>query len=288
MNDQLIAQFLESAERRGLSINTIGTYRGQLAGFLEYVESIGVSIREATADDLQGFLESRRKRKLRSSSIHAAASSIRQLYAYLKKAKLVKWNPTSSLELPRQHQRIPNPLTEKEMDAVLNFPGTSFKAIRNRAMIELMYSTGARVSELLSLRPDQLHLAEGYVLVMGKGSKERVLPVGPRVVGSLTKYLEIRAIKFPKSPDVFLNARGKKLGRGGFWLQLQRMASVAGTTAHPHQIRHSFATHMLAGGADIRVLQELLGHASIITTQRYAHVLPGLLKSTVKASHPRF
>jgi site-specific recombinase XerD len=158
-------------------------------------------------------------------------------------------------------------------------------------MIELLYSTGMRVSELTSLSADQLNLKGGSVRILGKGGKERIVPVGPRAVTAIRRYLEARGRRFgAANGPFFLSFRGRPLNRGALWFILRNVARSAGLTGRifPHRIRHSSATHLLAGGADLRVLQQLLGHASIVTTQRYTHVSTELLKQTCQKAHPRF
>ena len=196
------------------------------------------------------------------------------------------------MRLPKFTQRLPKPLSVVEMEKLLSLPtGTKFHRIRFRAMLELLYATGLRVSELIGLNMDRVNLDEGWVRVMGKGSKERIVPFGPRAKESLLCYLDYRRNRFPLAKDTFfLNSRGQGLTRGGFWWELRRRAWQSGIKGRvtPHQIRHSCATHLLEGGADIRILQAMLGHNSIITTQRYTHVSVALIRKACGQAHPSF
>jgi site-specific recombinase XerD len=196
------------------------------------------------------------------------------------------------MSLPKFKQKLPEPLTVHSMGCLLDATmGTKFHQIRNKAMLELMYATGMRVSELLGLSLPMIDLTECQVRICGKGGKERIIPFGLKARDAIAVYLEARGGRFSKGEiPLFLTSKGHAINRGTFWLELKHIALRAGLRGRvtPHQIRHSAATHMLEGGADIRVLQEFMGHSQITTTQRYAHVSAKLLKNTCNKSHPRF
>lgn len=276
---------------RGLSPNTCASYGYQVAAYLAHLREVGRDPAAATRGDVLAYLECRKAEGLESASLFLAAMAVRQFHRYLAEAGLAS-DPTAGMRLPRFRQRIPKPLAPEAMDRLLRPPmGAKFLTLRDHAMLELMYATGMRVSELVGLRRAQVDLHEGWVRVMGKGSKERVVPVGPRAGAALERYLEVRAARLPAGGDVmFLNSRGGALTRGGFARRLAAAARQAGISGRvsPHQVRHSTATAMLEGGADLRVVQELLGHASVLTTQRYTHVSAAHLRAACQRAHPRY
>lgn len=277
---------------RGLSPNTCQSYGYQLGGYLAFLRGRGREPAGAAREDVLAYLERRKKEGLRSASLFLAAMAIRQFHRYLAEAGRAPADPTAGMCLPRFKQRIPKPLAPAAMDRLLRPPlGAKFSALRDHAMLELMYATGMRVSELVGLRLGQADLREGWVRVMGKGSKERFVPVGPTAGAALKRYLEARAARFPAAGDVvFLNSRGGPITRGGFARRLAAVAWRAGISdpVSPHRVRHTTATAMLEGGASLRVVQELLGHASVLTTQRYTHVSAGYLRAACQRAHPRF
>lgn len=278
---------------RGLGINTCQSYGYQLGGYLAFLRQRGQEPAAAVREDVLAYLERRKDEGLKSASLFLAAMAVRQFHRYLAGAGLVPADPTAGMRLPRFKQRIPKPLAPEAMDRLLRPPvGARFSALRDHAMLELMYATGMRVSELVGLRLGQVDFREGWVRVLGKGSKERLVPFGPRAGAALESYLEVRAARFPAAGDVlFLNGRGQgPITRGSFGRRLGAAARRAGISARvtPHVLRHSTATALLEGGADLRVLSELLGHASVLTTARYAHVLPSFLRRACEKAHPRF
>ena len=277
---------------RGLAANTCQSYGYQLGGYLAFLRQRGREPDAAAREDVLAYLERRKDEGLKSASLFIAAMAARQFHRYLAQAGLAPADPTAGMRLPRFKQRIPKPLAPEAMDRLLRPPlGAKFSALRDHAMLELMYATGMRVSELTGLRLGQVDLREGWVRVFGKGSKERLVPFGPRAGAALGRYLEARTARFPDASDaVFLNRRGGPITRGSFarWLAAAaRRAGLSGKVT-PHQIRHSCATAMLEGGADLRVLSELLGHASVLTTARYTHVSAGYLRAACRRAHPRF
>lgn len=277
---------------RGLAPNTCQSYGYQLGGYLAFLRQRGREPDAAVREDVLTYLERRKGEGLKSASLFLAAMAVRQFHRYLAEAGLAPADPTGGMRLPRFKQRIPKPLAPEAMDRLLRPPtGVKFSAIRDQAMLELMYATGMRVSELVGLRLGQVDLREGWVRVMGKGSKERLVPFGPRARAALERYLAVRATRSPAAGDVvFLNSRGGPITRGGFSRRLAAAASRAGISARvtPHVLRHSCATALLEGGVDLRVLSELLGHASVLTTARYTHVQPLFLRRACEKAHPRF
>jgi len=277
---------------RGLSQNTWLSYRYQLSGYLAFIQSNGRSPAVAMRNDALTYLELKKNAGLASGSIFAIAIAIRQFNRFLAEHGYASTDATADMKLPKFKQRLPEPLSVSEMARLLDaVSGDTFQHIRNRAMLELMYSSGLRVSELLSLTLTQVNLETCSIRVCGKGGNERVVPFGNRAKAVMLRYLEVRRQEVPNARDAFfVNLRGHLLNRGTFWWEVKRIARRAGITERmtPHQIRHSCATHLLEGGADLRVLQQLLGHSSVATTQRYAHVSSELLKTACRKAHPRF
>jgi integrase/recombinase XerD len=277
---------------RGLSENTFLTYTYQLKGYMAFLAAAGKEVLAANRADILTYLEVKKKSGHRSATLFGCAIVLRQFHRFLKEQGHTKMDATQDLRLPKIRQRLPEPVAVDAMKKLLDLPmGTKFHHVRMAAALEVLYATGMRVSELIQLRPGQINFEESWIRVMGKGGKERLVPIGDRARRALISYLEAKDARFPLRGDaLFLSSRGRLLTRGAFWGQLRALAQRIGLQGrlHPHRIRHSAASHMLAGGADIRILQELLGHRSISTTQRYTHVNPELLKQTCRKTHPRF
>lgn len=292
--DPLLDAFVRHLRvERGLAPNTCLSYGYQVAAYLAYLREVGRDPAAAARGDVLAHLECRKEDGLRSSSLFLAAMAVRQFHRHLVEVGQAPADPTSGMRLPRFRQRIPKPLAEEGVGRLLRPPvGAKFSALRDHSMIELLYATGMRVSELTGLRLGQVDFQERWVRVLGKGSKERLVPFGPRAGAALGRYLEARAERFPAAGDVlFLNGRGRgPITRGSFARRLGAVARRAGLSGRvtPHQLRHSCATHLLEGGLDLRVLAELLGHASVLTTARYAHVSAGHLKAACQRAHPRY
>ncbi len=292
-SDSLLDGFIRHLRvERGLAPNTCLSYGYQLGAYAAFLRIRGKGVAEATREDVLAFLEARKAGGLKSASLFIAAMAVRQFHRYRVQAGGVSADPTAGMRLPRFKQRIPEPLDAEEMDRLLHRPaGAKFSALRDHAMLELMYATGMRVSELVGLRLAQLDLGGSLARVVGKGSKERLVPFGARAAAALRRYLSARAARLPTASDaVFLNARGRGLTRSGFGGRLAAAARQAGISERltPHQIRHTTATLMLEGGADLRVGQEMLGHRSIITTQRYTHVSSKFMRQACEKAHPAF
>lgn len=289
----LLDEFIRHVRvERGLSPRTWESYAYQIKGYITFLKSRRRILSNSTREVVTSYLELLKERGLKGSSLFAAAIAIRGFHRFLLERSYASSDPTAGMRLPKFTQRLPDPLSLAEMEKLLSLPtGTKFNRVRFHAMLELLYASGLRVSELIRLKMDQVNLEEGWVRVMGKGSRERVVPFGPRAKESLRLYVDARRNRYPLSQDtLFLNSRGQGLTRGGFWWELKRMARCSGITGRvtPHQVRHSCATHLLEGGADLRVLQEILGHQSVLTTQRYVHVTASFMRKTCQKAHPRF
>lgn len=274
---------------RGLSRCTWNTYAAQIRSYLDYLSCHGKTPITAQRDDVVGCLEEHRQSGAASSTIYTATISIRQFHRFLHSQGLSAADPTATMKLPKFKQHLPNPLSEEEMKRLLTPPGSDkFLHLRNVAMLEILYGTCIRVSELISLTAEQVNLKEGFVRIFGKGGKERIVPIGPKATAAFLRYLEAKALRFPgQGPALFVSHRGRPMTRGSYWLALKKMAMAAQLPGvFPHRIRHTGATALISGGADIRIVQELLGHRSILTSQIYTHVSSKLLKRVVAKSHP--
>ena len=262
------------AVERGLARNTIAAYRRDLTTYCAYLERAGiVSFEEVTRQVVEGFVADRRDGGYSDASVERALAAVKGLHAFLVRDGAVAQNPTAALRLPKKAERLPEYLSVEDVSALLDqdFPEGEM-GLRDHAILEVLYGCGLRVSELVGLDVGDIHIDDGFVLVRGKGSKERLSPL----VGSAARALQ-----------VFLNKNGRRLSRQGIHAICERYGRQVGLVGlHPHTLRHSFATHMLAGGADLRVLQEILGHADISTTQVYTHVDRTQLTEVYLAAHP--
>lgn len=281
---------------RGLSDRTLAAYARDLSRWAAFLEGRGVRSPEAvTPAHLRDWIFSLNDAELASSSVRRAQSAVRTYYAFLLAEGWVTSDPTERLESPRLGRRLPDFLTRDEVAALLESPNADERLYwRDRAILELLYATGMRVSELAELPLAGLDLDEGFVTVFGKGSKERLVPVGAPALRALTRYLrEVRPGldrgKGRGKGRVFLNARGTPLSRVTVWSLVRSSARRAGIARRvsPHTLRHTFATHLLEGGADLAAVQELLGHADIGTTQIYTHVNRQYLRDVHRRYHPR-
>ncbi|SFS02207.1 integrase/recombinase XerD [Microbacterium sp. cf046] len=283
---------------RGLSDHTVAAYRRDLAGYVQWLAGRGIhDSSEVTAALVAEFAAERASAEPppAASSLARLQSSVRGLHRFLAREGIEAEDPTGRLRPPKAARRLPKALTIDQVERLLDATATGSDEIiglRDRALLELLYATGARVSEVVQLDVDDL--AHGDVVrVRGKGSKERIIPVGSYARSALEAYLTRSRPELSRrgraTPRLFLGARGAPLSRQSAWLVIQHAADRAELTAHvsPHTLRHSFATHLLQGGADVRVVQELLGHASVATTQIYTHVSVDALRDVYATSHPR-
>lgn len=294
--EKLIEQFLNFLSvERGLSQNTIYSYRVDLIKFISFLKRRHINSMDIVKkDDLTGYLLYLKDRGLSANSISRNLASIKTFYKFLVNEGYVKKNVAGILESPRLWKKLPNVLEIKEVDRLLNAPEVRTKrGIRDKASLELLYATGMRVSEMAGLKINNLNMDVGFIKCMGKGSKERIIPLGRRAKEALKKYLEKSRNKLSKKAgqdkSLFLTRLGRKMSRQSFWKMIKYYARRAGIKKEisPHIIRHSFATHLLERGADLRIVQEMLGHSDISTTQIYTHINKERLKSIHHKYHPR-
>jgi len=287
------AAFLRHLEReRNASPHTIRAYGEDLRQFGEYLEgALGREPRPEDADHvlIRGFLAELHRRGLKKSSSARKLAGLRTFFRFLCREGRLERNPARALLSPRLEKRIPAPLEEAQVEALLDVPGDDVASVRARAILELLYATGIRCAELVGLDVGEIDAEARMVRVLGKGRKERIVLFGARAQDALRAWLAARAGLRPKTDAVFLNQRGGRLSdRSVRALVSHRVRQVALTRrCSPHTLRHSFATHLLARGADLRAIQELLGHASLSTTQRYTHVDTRQLLAVYKKTHPR-
>jgi integrase/recombinase XerD len=285
------------AIERGLSANTLAAYRRDLRSYLAFLSERDRSTPDAISeDDVTAFAHGLRadpQRPLAASSVARMLSTVRGLHTFFVDESLASLDVAHSVELGKQSMRLPKAITIEQIALVLSsFAGDDVISLRNTALLELLYATGARVSEVVSLNVDDM-IDGDSVRLLGKGNKQRIVPVGSFAQEAIQKYL-VRArpglsVKGPSTPALFLGARGARLSRQNVWLIIQAAADRVnlGIDISPHTFRHSFATHLLSGGADVRVVQELLGHSSVATTQIYTLVTADSLRDMYTTAHPR-
>jgi integrase/recombinase XerD len=275
--------------------NTVNSYRLDLQRYLHYLEALRIDSPDHIRDNyVSSFLSKLRDMGLSPRSITRSFSAIRGFHTFLIGDGLTKNDPTENVDAPKLSRTLPNVLNQDEVEAILNQPNTARPlGVRDKAILETLYATGIRVSELITLTRANIDVKEGLVRVFGKGSKERLVPVGRVAREWITKYLqEVRPVLAAKGAGrdaLFLNARGTPMTRMTVWNIVHECTAKAGIRkeVHPHTFRHSFATHLLEGGADLRAVQEMLGHADISTTQIYTHIDREYLKEVHRTFHPR-
>ncbi len=280
---------------KGLAANTLNAYGHDLGLYAEFLKQQHGINTPAAIDQTQvlSYLVSLKEKGLASRSRARTLSVLRGFHSFLVREDYVTHDPTALIEFPRSLAPLPHLLSEAEVEKLLNAPvGDGPRALRDRAMLEVLYATGMRVSELVGLRTSDLKLDIGCLNAFGKGSKQRLIPLGEVAIEILREYLQNgrpRLLKDLVNKEVFLNSRGRKLSRQGFWKILRQHALQAGIQqkVYPHMLRHSFATHLLEHGADLRSVQTMLGHADISTTQIYTHVLQERLQQLHQKYHPR-
>ncbi len=295
----LVLDFLGYLEiERGLSRNTLEAYRTDLQQFGAYLErtrldplAIGSAQLTAFVTELaQGGAD---RPAAAPATLQRKIACLRSFYRHLRREQLLDHDPALELRAPRSRAKLPQVLTRDEVTRLLSQPpGTSPRALRDRALLETMYACGLRASETVTLELSQLDLKAGILRAQGKGSKERIVPIGGKAIAALRAYLERsrpHLVGLRDEPRVFVNQRGSGLSRQGLYKIVQRYAASAGLADRmsPHTLRHTFATHLLAGGCDLRSLQEMLGHADIATTQIYTHLSAGRLRDVYFGAHPR-
>ena len=278
---------------RGLSDNTINSYRQDLTQFGAYLTAEKLSLEAVDHVVVLAWLNQLRLAGKSNNSVIRMVTSLRKFFGYLAQEKIVLPNPMRDIKPPKKATHLPAVLSVAEIDALLAVPtDTTPLDIRTRTLIEVMYATGLRVSELVNLKLSDLHLQLGLIQTVGKGDKERIIPIGEVAADWLTRYFassRLALLKGKASPYVFLNDRGGQLTRQGVWKIIKKLVAEAGITkdVSPHTLRHSFATHILENGADLRIVQELLGHADISTTQIYTHISKKRLSEVYDQYHPR-
>jgi len=290
-----ISSFLTHAKlEKGLSPNTVAAYRRDLMKFCAFAGKRKLTLEMASRDDLVDFLAGLYRQHLESKSVARHLVSLRNFFRFAQIQELIQADPTMNLESPKIRRSLPGYLRLEEVEKLLAQPDAKTPlGLRDRAMLEVLYSAGLRVSELVGLRVSDLDTKVGCVRCIGKGDKERIVPIGKKALGMVERYLRDARpkmiAKFAGSPTLFVNRRGKPLSRVGVWKILSAYGRRAGlrVALTPHMLRHSFATHLLERGADLRSVQLMLGHADISTTQIYTHVVEERLKQIYKAHHPR-
>ncbi|MDD5595679.1 MAG: site-specific tyrosine recombinase XerD [Candidatus Omnitrophica bacterium] len=279
---------------RGLASNTISSYREDLNSYLGFIAENHIdSLSKTTRNNITDFMLFQKNKGISANSIARRLAAIKSFYHFLVRERIINIDPTSLIETPKLWKRIPESLSVNEVEVLLNQPDTrDIQGIRDRAILETLYASGMRVSEAVNLRLDNVNLDVGFLRCIGKGNKERVIPLGQKAVQSIKRYLEASRPKLlakKESEFLFLSRLGKKISRQSFWKLVKKYAQSAKIRKpiKPHLLRHSFATHLLERGADLRSVQEMLGHANISTTQIYTHINKDRLKAIHRMYHPR-
>ena len=292
-----VAGYLNSiAVERSLSDNTVSAYSRDLDRYLAYLDTLAIeNLSDLTGEQVAGFAEYLSDEGLAPSSLARTLTAVRSFHKFALGEGWTEDNPAKDLKLPKQDKRLPKPISIEEVTALIDAASIPDPPIgpRDQALMEVLYGTGARISEAVGLAIDDVDLEGHAVRLFGKGRKERIVPLGSYAIDAIEAYL-VRArpelaSKGKGTPALFLNTLGRPLSRQSAWAVIQACADRAGITSHisPHTLRHSYATHLLSGGADVRVVQELLGHSSVTTTQIYTAVSIETLKETFATSHPR-
>ena len=284
----LDALWLES----GLSTNTLSAYRSDLAAFEDWLKKRGLDLKSAGRADLLGYLAANVRQGLSPRSSARRLSTLRRFYRYLLREGVIRDDPTADVRSPSLGRPLPKAITEASVEKLLAVPADTTLGRRDRAMLETMYASGLRVSELVTLSLNELDLTTGLVRVTGKGGRERIVPLGDEAAGRIRDYLDRARPELlgeQMNSAVFITRRGKPMTRQAFWQLIKRYAALAGVDSElsPHSLRHAFATHLLNHGADLRSVQMLLGHADLSTTQIYTHVARARLQSLHSSHHPR-
>lgn len=281
---------------RGLSANTVTSYKRDIEKYLTFLTEKKITqLDEVSRFEILDFLQTLRQSGAADNSIIRMVSSLRKFHQYLKRESIVSDDPMQLIDTPKKASTLPKAISPQAVEQLLEAPDTTTPlGVRDRTILELMYATGLRISELVNLKLSDMHLTMGFIQTMGKGEKERIIPLGEIASQWLDHYLDgarvyLQDQSAETSEYVFLNSRGKGLSRQGVWKKVKQLALEAGIDQNvtPHTLRHSFATHLLENGADLRMVQELLGHADISTTQIYTHITKTRLKQVYSDYHPR-
>lgn len=294
--EQVLKNFLHHlAAERGLAKNTLDSYRIDINQYFTYLKQQGIGqVQQTSQNHILGHLMQLQNTGRAPATISRRLAAIKTLYRYMVNEGLIKSDPAANLESPRLGQRLPLVLTCQEVEALLNQPQPNTPTgMRDKAMLELLYATGIRVSELVMLDLDDVNLEVAFVRCNGRGSKERIVPLGSLAVAAVREYIEVGRVRLTKGKrdekSLFVNQHGRRLTRQGFWKIVKKYARKGkiGKPITPHTLRHSFAIHLLENGADLRSVQEMLGHADITTTQIYTHLTKSRIKEVYSQSHPR-
>lgn len=281
---------------KGLADNSIKSYQRDLLSYMEFLEKERIlSWEKISRYDIVLFLKTLKEEGKSENSIVRMSSSLRQYHQFLRQENILKEDPMQYVDTPKKVNNLPKVLSMEEIEKILETPDVDNEiGLRDRAILEVMYATGLRITELVSLTMNELHLNMGFIQTIGKGNKERILPIGQEATKWMESYLKYSRPIFEKRASdttsiVFLNARGKGLTRQGVWKNLKKIVQQTEIKQNvtPHMLRHSFATHLLENGADLRVVQELLGHSDISTTQIYTHITKARMKKVYDQYHPR-
>lgn len=287
--DHLLRSFLDSLYiEKGLSKNTVSSYKNDISSFSSWCDKEHLDRLKITNLNLNNYISNLFSIGLKSSSINRKISSIKHFYLFLLKKKVIKNSPADEITTPKQEKYLPTSMSEDEVESLLGSPKSSIKIERrDKAMIEILYATGMRISELVNLKLTDIDFNRSVLKVFGKGSKERLVPYGEKAAEALRIYLEDR--KKLDSKDVFLSNRGTRITRGAFWQRIKIYIKRENlkSSISPHTLRHAFATHLLNRGADLRSVQILLGHSDLSTTQIYTHIAKKRLGEILKKHHPR-
>ncbi|GLI52587.1 site-specific tyrosine recombinase XerD [Thermodesulfovibrio yellowstonii] len=275
---------------KALSINTVKSYENDLKNFLKWLTEQNILVLNCKKDDIVQYLLNLKEKTYSSTSIARILSSLKQFFRFMIFDSIINHDPTEGLKSPKLWLRLPKALEIDEVKRLLSVMAENKYYLRDIAMLELMYASGLRVSELVKLKLSDINFEAGFIRVKGKGDKERVVPIAQRSIDKIKNYLvKLRPVLLKKkaSEYVFLNNRGQPMTRQRFWQNIKAIGRIAGVNVTPHMIRHSFATHLLEGGADLRSLQKMLGHSDISTTQIYTKVSMDRLRKEYIKHHPR-
>lgn len=292
---ELVDTFLSYLSvERGLSRNTIVSYKEDLEHYIDFLTELHIdTFSKTTKNEIINFMLNQKNKGISANSVARRLAAIKVFYRFLVRESLLKSDPTSLIDSPKLWKKIPETLSLNEVEALLSQPNLRDpQGIRDKAILETFYATGMRVSEAVNLKVDNVNLEIGFLRCIGKGNKERIIPLGKKAINSLKRYIETarkQVLKQKESEFVFLNRSGKKISRQSLWKIIKRYAKEARIKKPigPHILRHSFATHLLERGADLRSVQEMLGHSDISTTQIYTHISKDRLKTIHRMFHPR-
>ncbi|MAW49288.1 MAG: site-specific tyrosine recombinase XerD [Gammaproteobacteria bacterium] len=294
LNNDYLDNFLDSIwAEQGLSKNTLVSYEHDIKSFLVFLDHNKIDLLSTQYSDISSFISMRFSKGISSRSNMRLISSLKKFFLYLLNHNFIKKNPTENIESPRNIKSLPHTIDIDSVDKLLNAPNIKTRfGSRDKAMLEILYACGLRVSELVTLKLSQVAMESNFLRVMGKGKKERIIPINDYALSFLSAYLKDYRSSFisnSKTDSLFLSNRGKEMTRHSFWHILKKYATQVGIQEHlsPHTLRHAFATHMINNGADLRVVQLLLGHSDLSTTQLYTHIAKNELKELHCKNHPR-